>query len=54
MWNILCSITMGLAHLERSEQGHGCVSLLDMLVGEDGTVRICNTMITSADPSTFQ
>ena len=53
LWNILCSIVLGLAHLEKSDIGHGCVSLLDIFITSDGALKIVDPSITSVTPSDF-
>ena len=44
---------MGLSFLEKEQVGHGCVSLLDIFITVDGTLKIVDPSISSATPSEF-
>ena len=53
LWNILCSVVLGLAYLQKENIGHGSVSLLDMYISPDGLVKIVDPSIASSSPFNF-
>lgn len=50
LWSILCSLVSALAFLQRESVGHGSVSLLDIFLTSDGTVKIADPSVASSSP----